>query len=170
MSTIEHIAGREVLDSRGNPTVEVALPSGVAYVSATGASCGATGQTVHCTWGSDLASGSSATVVITASVGGSVTGTVTFTATASATTDDPVDSNNVASVQRANAQAPVLAVQAQPVGELVMGDQGTIRVAVANTGTGPAESVTVQVLLPDGLTPAGPGALQIAAAQVGLPG
>ncbi len=86
------------LGTTGPITVTDTLPNGLSYVSASGPgwSCGASGQTVTCTYSASLPSSATASFTLTVLVGSAAYPTVTNTAVVS-TIGDSVASNNTAS-------------------------------------------------------------------------
>lgn len=145
-------------------TISDTLATGLSYVSATGATCSATGQDVTCTGGA-IAAGDTVNIVMTVAVSGSVTlGTnIDNTATVAtvAPTTDPNNSNNSSTVATTVVGSTDLALTKDHTGDFVAGDTATYTMTVANNGPSdtPANDVTVTDTLPAGMTydPTGSG-------------
>ena len=124
------------------------LPTGLAYVSAEGASCTATGQEVSCPLGA-LAAGEQRTVVLVTQPAG--IGVFHNTATISSFTPDPEPANNTseASIQVVPSADLSIEKTVSPT-EVAVPGEVTYTLNVANAGPDAAENVLVSDDLPAG--------------------
>ncbi len=129
-------------------------PASYSAVTATttAGTCSITSGAVACTIGA-LPSGSSASVVVNATVRSTVQGTLTNTATATTTTTDPSTANNTASVSdTVTSRADlVLSKTASPT-PVVDGEVATYTITVRNSGPSVSRGVVVTDPVPSPLT------------------
>lgn len=140
--------------SRGVNLTDALGTASYAAVSATttAGSCTVTAGTVACPIGT-LPSGSSATVVVNATVRSTVTGSLTNSATASATTADPVAGNNTGSVtDTVDASADLTISKRATPNPVVDGQDATYTITVRNNGPSVSRNVVVTDPIPAPLT------------------
>jgi uncharacterized repeat protein (TIGR01451 family)/fimbrial isopeptide formation D2 family protein len=134
-------------------TLSDTLDQNYAYVSATGATCAPSGQTINCTGGT-INSGLNATVTITATLESSATGTISNTATVAAPTgvNDPDTSNNSSTVTNTIDTSADLAITKTHTGNFTPAQNGTFTITATNNGPSDADTATITDILPTGLT------------------
>lgn len=138
-------------------TIDDTLAAELTYVSATGATCNATGQDVTCTGGS-IAVGDTVNVVLTVSVSaGAANGAdISNTATVAtvAPTTDPTPGNNSSTVVTTVVDSTDLSLTKDHTGSFIAGDNAAYTMTVINNGPSdtPTNDVTVTDVLPAGMT------------------
>ncbi len=161
-------------DDAESVTITDTLPGTMAYVStvsASGWSCGVSGQVVTCTRATAAAGSLLPDVVIRARITGAVTGTVINAATiSSASISDPFPANNTTTGGVTVTTGADLSVgKSVSPSPAIGGQNATFTVRPRNSGPFVAASVTVSDTLPDGFTfvsASGPGWSCSAAGQV----
>ena len=136
-------------------TITDTLNSNLTYVSATGATCSASGQDVTCTGGA-INSGDDAIVTLTVSVTASAVTGLSISNTANVTppagVNDPDATNNSSSVSNTIAGSADLAIQKTHTGNFMAGTNGDFTITVTNNGPSDVDSFTVTDVLPASLT------------------
>ncbi|OYN96869.1 hypothetical protein CGZ96_11275 [Enemella evansiae] len=137
-------------------TVRDTLPAGVSYVSSSGATCSASGQTVTCTFASlEPGAANARTITIVGQVGPDVRGTSGNTATVSSETPaDPTTSDNTStSTSNVVGQADVFVSLTPDTQTVNAGSEATFQLVVGNNGPSTARNVVVTGQVPPGMTP-----------------
>ncbi|MCU1689447.1 MAG: domain containing protein [Jatrophihabitantaceae bacterium] len=134
-----------------NATAALVLPAGLSFVSASGATCTATGPTVACVLG-DLAPSASVSITIAVAVAIGASGTATATVTVSSDTADPSAANNVATNSSQVLWGADLSVALSHSGAVTAGAPTTFTALVRNYGPTAAADLVVTFTLAPGLT------------------
>lgn len=139
-------------------TIADTLDPDLTYVSANPSICGgSSGQTVTCTGGA-IATGDTATVVVTVDVAASVANGTDISNTATvatvAPTTDPTPGNNSSTVITTVVDSTDLALTKSHVGTFTAGATGDYTISVINNGPSdtPTDDITVTDVLPANLT------------------
>ena len=140
-------------DAQG-ATVTDTLPAGLTAVSGTGpgGACSVNGTSVTCAVGT-VASGSTATVTVSATVGPDTVGTLHNTATVTSSTTDPNPDNNTGTSDTTVNRAADVSVTKTFIGSsAVPGDAVSWTIVAGNAGPSTATAVVVTDSLPAAVT------------------
>ncbi len=138
-------------------TMQLPIPSGLTYSSASGATCVVSGTTVNCTLG-NMTSGQSIPVVFTfaaPAISNCTQTTVQATTTVASTTSDPALANNTSQTVSTTLTCPTANLSIYKTDNrttAAIGDTLSYQIILTNTSSVAATGVTVSDSVPYGLT------------------